>query len=143
MMDRCSWSEYFIGLARAASLRATCDRAHVGCVIVRDHRVLVTGYNGSVSGDPHCDDVGHLLIDGHCQRTVHAESNAIAQAARHSVSLKGSVAYVTHSPCFTCCKLLISAGVNCIVYDEAYRLSPETTYMCDRLGIGLVAWGDR
>lgn len=91
--------------------RATCDRLHVGCVLVKDRRILATGYNGSVVGEPHCDDVGHEVVAGHCQRTVHAESNAIAQAARHGISVDGATAYVTHQPCPNCDKLLRNAGI--------------------------------
>jgi dCMP deaminase len=113
--------EYFMRIAREISSRATCDRLHVGCVIVRDRRILSTGYNGSLSGAAHCDDVGHLMENGHCVRTVHAEANAVCQAAYNGVSLRDSTAYVTHSSCWPCFKLMANAGVRRIVYGEFYR----------------------
>lgn len=118
---RASWDTYFLGMALHASTRATCDRRHVGCVLVLDRAVIATGYNGSIRSLRHCDDVGHLMIDGHCERTVHAETNAIAQAARRGVSVDGATAYVTTFPCFTCFKLLVNAGVVRIVYGATYK----------------------
>lgn len=108
-------------MAHLVATRATCDRAHVGCIIVRERIILATGYNGSLPGEVHCDDVGHLMIEGHCCRTNHAEANAISHAARNGISLSNSVAYVTHAPCYTCYKLLRSAGIDKIYYDIAYR----------------------
>jgi dCMP deaminase len=116
-----SWDQYFMRVAKLVATRATCDRKHVGAVIVRNNRILSTGYNGSLPGEPHCDDVGHLMRDGHCERTVHAEANAIAHAAKYGISLKDSTLYVTASPCLTCFKLAVSAGVTRIVYEEFYR----------------------
>ena len=113
---RPTWDNYFINIALAVAERSTCDRAHVGAVLVRDKRILTTGFNGSPSGLPHCDTAGHLLVDGHCVRTIHAETNAIIQAALHGVSTKGATCYVTHFPCINCTKSLINAGVEQIVY---------------------------
>lgn len=118
---RPSWDEYFMGLARLAATRGTCDRKRVGCVLVRDRAVLATGYNGSLRGTPHCDDVGHQMEDGHCTRTVHAEQNAVCQSARHGVKLDGATAYVTCAPCPICFKTLVAAGVIRIVFGEPYR----------------------
>lgn len=127
-MGRCvrkPWEEYFADMAKLVSSRSTCDRLQVGCVIVdSSNRVLATGYNGSLPGQPHCTDVGCLLEGGSCVRTVHAEANAVAHAARAGVALEGSTAYVTHSPCVSCLKQLISAGVTRIIYAEPYRQSP-------------------
>ncbi len=120
MSDRPSWDEYFMGIALKVAERSTCDRAHVGAIIVRDRRILTTGYNGSPSGLPHCDDVGHLMVEGHCVRTLHAEQNAIIQAAYHGVSVKGGVIYVTHQPCLTCAKMIINAGIKRVVYAGEY-----------------------
>ena len=117
---RPSWDEYFMQIAFTVAQRSTCDRAHVGCVLVRDRRMLTTGYNGAPAGLPHCDDVGHLMVDGHCVRTLHAEQNALIQAALHGVSTVGATAYVTHQPCLTCAKLLINAGVRRVVYSGNY-----------------------
>jgi dCMP deaminase len=93
----------------------------VGAVVVRDRMILTTGYNGSIRGLPHCDDVGHLMDDGHCVRTVHAEANAIVQAARNGIRVDGADIYVTASPCFGCFKLIANAGLRRIVFGEFYR----------------------
>ena len=119
---RPDWDSYFMKIAYAVSERSTCDRAFVGCVLVLDKRILTTGFNGSPVGQPHCDEVGHLLVDEHCVRTIHAETNAIIQAALHGVSTRGSTCYVTHFPCVNCAKVLINAGITRLVYCEAYRL---------------------
>lgn len=123
MVDRkrASWDEYFMAIAREVATRSTCDRKHVGAVIVREKMILATGYNGSIRGLPHCDDVGHLMEDGHCVRTVHAEANAIVQAARNGVRLENADIYVTASPCFGCFKLIANSGLKRIVFGEFYR----------------------
>ncbi|MCF7853915.1 MAG: cytidine/deoxycytidylate deaminase family protein [Candidatus Pacebacteria bacterium] len=108
---RPSWDEYFLKLAMLASERATCPRMHCGCVLVKDRYVLATGYNGSLPNTPHCDEVGCLIVDGHCVRANHAEINALCQATRHGVNLEGATAYVTNMPCTACAKALITAGV--------------------------------
>ena len=118
---RASWDEYFMAIAREVATRSTCDRKHVGAVIVRDKMILTTGYNGSIRGLEHCDDVGHMIEDGHCVRTVHAEANAIAQAARNGVQLDTAGIYVTASPCFGCFKLIANSGLKRIVFGEFYR----------------------
>lgn len=118
---RASWDEYFMAIAREVATRSTCDRKHVGAVIVRDKMILTTGYNGSIRGLAHCDDDGHMMQDGHCVRTVHAEANAIAQAARNGVRLDGAGIYVTASPCFGCFKLIANSGLSRIVFGEFYR----------------------
>lgn len=118
---RDSWDLYFMKIARQVASRGTCHRKHVGCVIVRDRAILATGYNGSIRGLPHCDEVGHMMENGHCTRTVHSEANAVAQAARHGISLSGGELYVTASPCWTCFKLLINSGIRRIIYGEFYR----------------------
>lgn len=120
-MARPGWDEYFIGFAKAASVRATCDRQHVGAVIVVDKQVVATGYNGSVLALPHCDDVGHDMVGGHCVRTIHAEMNALAQAARRGVAVGGSAIYTTASPCWACFRVLVNAGIREFVYAQAYR----------------------
>ncbi|MBN2386706.1 MAG: cytidine/deoxycytidylate deaminase family protein [Anaerolineales bacterium] len=119
---RPEWDSYFLKIAKAVSERSTCDRALVGCVLVREKRILTTGFNGSPSGQPHCDEAGHLMVDGHCVRTIHAETNAIIQAALHGVSTKGATCYVTHFPCINCAKALVNAGIVRLVYSVAYRL---------------------
>ena len=118
---RADWNTYFMNIARTVATRATCDRKHVGAVIVRNRVILSTGYNGSIRGLPHCDDVGHLMEDGHCVRTMHAEANAIVQAARNGVALESAEIYVSASPCFNCFKLIANAGIRKIYYGEFYR----------------------
>ncbi|MBX3181316.1 MAG: dCMP deaminase family protein [Polyangiaceae bacterium] len=108
-------------IARQVATRSTCERKHVGAVIVRDRMLLATGYNGSIRGLAHCDEVGHLMEDGHCVRTVHAEANAIVQAARNGVRIDQADIYVTASPCFSCFKLIANAGIRRICFGEFYR----------------------
>lgn len=115
------WDAYFMDIATAVATRATCDRKHVGAIIVLNNRILSTGYNGSIPGAPHCDDVGHMMEDGHCVRTVHAEANAINQAARYGVAVDGATIYTTASPCWPCFQKIVSAGLRKIVFGELYR----------------------
>jgi dCMP deaminase len=112
---------YFMRMASVAASRATCPRKSVGAVIVRDRRVLSTGYNGSIAGQPHCTEVGCMMVDNHCERTIHSEANAIVQAARNGVNIEGGSIYVTASPCFNCFKLIAGAGLKRIVFGELYR----------------------
>jgi len=121
MRDRVSWDEYFMNIAKQVATRSTCDRKHVGSVIVRDRTILSTGYNGSVRGLPHCDEVGHMMEDGHCVRTTHAEANAVVQAAKNGTRIDGGGIYVTASPCWSCFKLIANAGLVRIVFGEFYR----------------------
>ncbi len=115
MKKRPDWDEYFLKLAMLASERATCPRMHCGCVLVKNKNVIATGYNGSIPGDDHCDQVGCLIVDNHCVRTVHAEMNALVQAAKRGHAVDGATAYVTNMPCTTCAKALIAAGVKRVV----------------------------
>lgn len=116
-----AWKDYFFSLALAASSRSTCDRLAVGCVLVKDKSVISTGYNGALRKAKHCLDTGHLIIDGHCQRVVHAETNAITSASRMGINTSGCYAFITHAPCLTCFKHLISAGCICIYYMKEYK----------------------
>ena len=118
---RLSWDEYFMTIGRVVASRATCDRKHVGAVIVRGRTILSTGYNGSISGMPHCDDDGHMMEAGHCVATIHAEANALVQAARNGVSIEGASIYITASPCWNCFKMIANAGIKEICYGEFYR----------------------
>jgi dCMP deaminase len=133
------WHEYFMEVAFAASTRATCPRKSVGCVIVRDNAILATGYNGSIIGAPHCSDIGCLMEHSHCIRTVHAEVNAVAQAAKHGVRIDKATAYVTASPCFNCFKTLVNAGITRIVYKEFYRDERIIQMAADIDGFSLVS----
>jgi len=121
---RQSWNEYFMSIAKVLAERSSCDRAYVGAVIVnKDNRIIATGYNGSVgSKTPQCDDIGHVMRDGHCIATLHAEINCIAYCAREGISLKDSKIYVTHFPCLNCTKAIIQSGIRTIYYLDDYRL---------------------
>ena len=119
--NRSTWETYFMRIALQVATRSTCNRKHIGAVIVRDRTILSTGYNGSIRGLPHCDEGDHLMENGHCVRTVHAEANAIAQAAKNGIRLEGAEIYITASPCWTCFKLLANAGIIKINFGEFYR----------------------
>ncbi len=129
--NRPSWDEYFLKLAMLASERATCPRMHCGCVFVRDKFVLATGYNGSLPGLPHCEDVGCLVVDNHCVRTNHAEINALTQAAIHGVSVKGATAYITNMSCTSCAKALIAAGIKRVVVFSDFHDTLATQFYTD------------
>ncbi len=125
-MKRPNWDEYFLKLAMLASERATCPRMHCGCVLVKNKSVISTGYNGSIPGDEHCEDAGCLIVDNHCVRTVHAEMNALIQAARRGNAVEGASAYITNMPCTTCAKALITAGVKrVIIFSEFHDTMAE------------------
>jgi dCMP deaminase len=110
-----------MNIAKQVATRSTCDRKHVGAVIVRDKTILSTGYNGSIRSLPHCDEVGHIIEEDHCIQTVHAEANAIAQAAKNGVNVDQSEIYITATPCWTCFKLLANSGIIKVVYGELYK----------------------
>jgi dCMP deaminase len=118
---RADWDQYFMSIAQVVATRSTCPRKYVGSVIVRNRTILSTGYNGSIRGMPHCSDVGHMMEDGHCVATIHAEANAIIQAARNGVMIEGGTIYVTASPCWHCFKQIANAGIHRICYGEFYR----------------------
>jgi dCMP deaminase len=151
--QRPSWDDYFLELADAASKRATCDRGKSGCVIVRDKQVLATGYVGSPAGLPHCDDIGHLMkkviqengeISEHCLRTVHAEQNAICQAAKRGISIEGAIVYTRMTPCRTCAMLLINCGISKVVCERKYQLAEESEKLFEEAGIDFVyKWDGR
>ena len=136
---RPGWDEYFMEVARTVATRATCPRASVGAVLVRDHRILTTGYNGAPRHVAHCTEVGCRIQNDHCVRTTHAEANAVVQGALYGVSLAGASAYTTHQPCLGCSKLLISAGVVKIVFGEAYP-DPLATALLGEAGVALVSF---
>ncbi len=137
-MGRSSWDQYFMDIATQVATRATCDRKHVGAVIVRDRTILSTGYNGSIRGMPHCDEVGHMMENGHCVATVHAEANAILQAAKNGVRIDGATLYTTASPCWPCFKLIANSGCVRIVYGEFYR-DPRIFEVAAHLKLELVS----
>jgi dCMP deaminase len=135
--SRVSWDQYFMNIAREVATRSTCSRKHVGAVIVRDKVILSTGYNGSIRGMPHCDDVGHMMEDGHCVRTIHAEANAVIQAATHGTRIAGATIYVTASPCWSCFKMIANAGLSRVVFGEFYR-DPRIFSVAEELGMELI-----
>ena len=123
MSNRKSWKEYFMEITNLVATRSTCDRAFVGCLLVNDdNRIVSTGYNGSVKKNPHCDDIGHKMRDGHCIATIHAEINALLYCAKEGISVKDCSAYVTHFPCLNCTKALIQAGIKKIYFQNDYRV---------------------
>ena len=143
---RPSWDKYFMELAHSVSKRATCDRGRSGCVIARDKQILVTGYVGSPRGLAHCDDVGHLFKkviheDGsttqHCVRTVHAEQNAITQAARRGIALDKSTLYCRMTPCRTCAMLIINCGIERVVCEKKYHAGAESEDLFKEAGVHL------
>ena len=123
-MERPDWGQYFLNIAEEVASRSTCPRASVGAVIVRDNRILSTGYNGALSGKPHCTEVGCLMVNGHCERTIHAETNAVAQAARFGISLDGATMYLwsnTGIPeCTKCSQVVETAGITKVVTATHY-----------------------
>lgn len=131
---RPSWDSYFHSIAKQVATRATCPRASVGCVIVYQRQILTTGYNGSARGSAHCEAVGCQMEDGHCKRTVHAEANAIAQAARAGIRLQGASLYCTHRPCYDCLKLAVNSGIICISFETQYgTVSAEYETLAEKI----------
>ena len=131
MAQRPSWQQYFMTITRQVAERSTCLRVKVGAVIVRDKNILATGYNGAPAGLPHCTEVGCLIYESrdpngdlveNCFRTIHAEINAITQAAKNGSSIRDAEIYVTHTPCIHCVKVLINTGIRIIYYEKPYRL---------------------
>ena len=146
-VNRPSWDEYFIKLVDEVAQRATCDRGKSGCIIVKEKRILCSGYVGSPPGFDHCDEVGHLLkkvIDDngterqHCTRTIHAEQNAICQAAKYGLALEGTTLYCTMEPCRVCAMLIISVGIKRVVAKKRYHAAAESRELFSHTGIELV-----
>lgn len=118
---RIPWNQYFMLQAVLLSLRSTCERLSVGAILVRDKRVIAGGYNGAVSGDDHCINVGCYVVDGHCLRTIHAEMNAVLQCSKFGIPTDGAEIYVTDFPCLQCTKSLLQAGIKKIYYMRNYH----------------------
>ena len=144
---RPSWDEYFLQIVELVGSRGTCDRGRSGCVITKDRRILATGYVGSPVGIEHCDEIGHEMHtviheDGHhtnhCIRTSHAEMNAIANAARFGVTLEGATLYCHMTPCYTCAKMLINAGIERVVCNMDYQASERSKEIFKEVGIELL-----
>jgi dCMP deaminase len=145
-MKRPSWDRYFLDLCEAVSKRATCDRGRAGCLVVKDRRILSTGYVGAPSGLPHCDEEGHDMrkvfdeegnITQHCVRTLHAEQNAIIQAAKFGISINGSTLYCKMTPCRTCAMMIINAGIKRVVCEKRYHADKDTVDMFKKASIQL------
>ena len=143
---RPTWDEYFMEVCRAIAKRATCDRGRSGCVIARDNQLLVTGYVGAPRGLPHCDDVGHQFkkvqhedgsVSQHCVRTVHAEQNAICQAAKRGISIDGATLYCKMTPCRTCAMLIINCGIKRVIAEKRYHDSADSIQMFKQAGVEL------
>ncbi len=148
---RPSWDEYFLEITNTVAKRATCDRGRSGCLIAKDRQILVTGYVGSPPGLPHCDDEGHQMkkviheddsITQHCVRTIHAEQNAICQAAKTGVSVKDATLYCRMTPCRTCAMLIISCGIKRVVCEKKYHAGAESEKMFSEAGVELVFMND-
>ena len=146
MTNRLDWHQYFMKIANLVAERSTCCRAKIGAVIVKDRNILSTGYNGAPSGLPHCTDVGCLVyksitpdgsMEENCFRTIHAEINAIAQAAKHGSSINNADIYITHSPCIHCLKVLINTGIKNIYYQREYKIE-RIADMIEQAGLNLV-----
>jgi dCMP deaminase len=148
---RPSWDEYFLGLVNEVGNRATCDRGRSGCIVVRGKQIVCTGYVGSPPGFPHCDEVGHLMKkvvddDGtsrqHCVRTIHAEQNAICQAAQHGITLKGCTLYCKMEPCRVCAMLIISVDIKKVIAEKKYHAAQETREMFRQADVELIVVSD-
>lgn len=148
---RPTWDEYFMEVANAIAKRATCNRGRSGCVIARDRTLLVTGYVGSPKGFPHCDDIGHQMkkvthedgsVTEHCVRTVHAEQNAISQAARLGVGIEGATLYCRMTPCRVCAMLIINCGVTRVVCERRYHAGAESEEMFRVAGVAIEFMND-
>ena len=144
--QRPTWDEYFMEVANTIAKRATCGRGRSGCVIARDKQLLVTGYVGSPLGMPHCDDVGHQfkkvvhedgIVTEHCVRTVHAEQNAICQAAKLGVAIQGATLYCRMTPCRVCAMLIINCGIARVVCERRYHAGQESEEMFMKAGVDL------
>ncbi len=141
---RPSWDEYFMEITKTVAKRATCDRGKSGCIIVKNKQILVTGYVGSPKGLPHCDDAGHVMkkvthedgsVTNHCMRTVHAEQNAICQAAGLGISLQGATLYCKMTPCRTCAMMIINCGIVRVVCEKKYHMGRDGEELFKQAGV--------
>lgn len=132
--NRIGWNDYFMSIAYLSSSRSSCERLHVGCCLVKNNRVVSTGYNGFLAGLPHVS----VIYNNHEQATVHAEQNAITDASKRGVNINNSVAYITHYPCINCLKLLLSSGVKKIYYSEDYKNDKLCSILLKQANIQIV-----
>ena len=133
-MNRPSWDEYFKQITLVTSTRSPCERLQVGCLLVKDNRIISQGYNGILPGCPHQS----IVRDNHEQATVHAEQNAIADCAKRGVQCMGATAYITHYPCIICCRILLASGINEIKYIEDYKNDPLVGVFCEQSGVNVL-----
>lgn len=150
-MTRPSWDEYFLKIVETVSERSTCDRGKAGALIVKDRRILSTGYAGSPPGQPHCDEEGHMMrrvvdendsISQHCVRTIHAEANALIQAAKFGIPVAGATMYSKFEPCYACAMLIVGAGISRVVAKKKYHAADESRNLFKNAGIELAVADD-
>ena len=130
----------YMRIAQSVALSGTCDRAQVGAVIVKNGCIIGLGYNGSARGDKSCDNNGHIMDSGHCIRTIHAEENAIINAARNSIGTLGATMFCTHKPCYRCCQRVINAGIEMVYFDIDYGQNTDNRdQLLKRTGLKLIS----
>lgn len=134
-MERITWNQFFMAQSHLLALRSTCTRLAVGATIVREKRIIAGGYNGSISGDEHCIEKGCYVVDNHCVRTVHAETNALLQCAKYGTPANGADLYVTHFPCLPCTKTIIQAGIRNVYYATDYKNNPYALELFEKAGV--------
>ena len=137
-MERITWDQFFMAQSHLLALRSTCTRLAVGATIVRDKRIIAGGYNGSISGDDHCIDQGCYVVDNHCVRTIHAETNALLQCAKYGTPTNGADIYVTHFPCLPCSKTIIQAGIQNVYYATDYKNNEYAIELFKKAGVNVV-----
>lgn len=130
--------DYFLRIVEVVGSRGTCNRGKSGCVIVKNKNIISTGYVGAPHGLDHCDDVGHLMDNNHCIRSTHAEQNALINAAKNGVKTEGATLYCTMYPCFSCCKMIINAGIKRVVAQNDYHASDESKVYFFKAGVDIV-----
>lgn len=144
MAIRPSWDEYFMEIVGTVAKRGTCDRGRTGAIIVKNKRILTTGYVGSAGGMPHCDEKGHLIhkvydekgnASKHCIRTLHAEQNSIIQAAKFGISIEGSTMYCKITPCFVCAKMIVNSGIKRVVAEKRYHTDRLSVKLFENAGV--------
>jgi len=136
LSSRPEWDDYFMSIAYLISKRSSCHRLHVGCVIVKDNRIVVTGYNGHIAKTEHIS----IVKDGHEQATIHAEMNAICDASKRGAILDGCTAYISHFPCLNCTKMLIGAGIQSVVYGQDYKNDDIAYKLLDVAKVNIVQY---
>ena len=137
-MERITWDQFFMAQSHLLAMRSTCTRLAVGATIVREKRIIAGGYNGSISGDEHCIDQGCYVVDNHCVRTIHAETNALLQCAKYGTPANGADIYVTHFPCLPCTKTIIQAGIKNVYYAKDYKNNPYALELFEKAGVHVV-----